>query len=109
MSSAAGGRRGGAPGHTTRLPAPTPAAGRARIIAFPLVHRRELKALATRMLSAGTDEAAERILQKRIAQLGRRFRAKKVSDAVVSRQLRSIEAAVRTQLWRVMFTEGRGP
>jgi hypothetical protein len=109
MNSAAGGRRGG----LTTFAAPTPATCRAQIITFPLAHRGTLvKQLAAKMAAAKSNETAERILQKRIAQLGRGLRTKKVTDVVITRQLRSLEAAVRTELWRVVLrfpTEERAP
>jgi hypothetical protein len=104
MNSAAGGRRGGERGHLTTFATPTPAASRATILLFPIARQRAVVGpLAARMLRARTDEAAERILQKRMAQLGRGLRAKKVTSVAIDRQVRSFEAAVRPELWWLMF------
>jgi hypothetical protein len=103
MTSAAGGRRGGVRGPLTTEPGkPNPAAGKALVIPFPR-QRTLIKQIAARMAAAHTVEAAERLLQKQSACFGRALRARKVSDAAVIRQLRSFEAAVRTELWRVVF------
>jgi hypothetical protein len=102
MNSAAGGRRGGERGHLTTFAASVPVAGSATVIPFPR-QRALFKQIAAKMAAAGTDEAAERLLQKQSACFGRALRARKVSDAAVARQVRSFEAAVRTELWRVVF------
>jgi hypothetical protein len=81
-----------------------PMVRRALVIPFPLARQGVLvKQLAAKVAEARTDEFAERVLQKRLAQLGRGLRAKKTPDANVDSQLRSLEAAVRAELWHLVF------
>jgi hypothetical protein len=77
---------------------------KALFIPFPLSRRRRLvRALAAKMAAAATSPEAERCLQGRAARLRRGLCRKRVAEAVIDRELRALEAAVRTELWRLMF------
>jgi hypothetical protein len=77
----------------------------AEILSFPLARRRTLVTkLAAQMAAARTAELAEKLLHSRAARLGRALRRNHhVSEAAIRRELRALELAVRTELWRVLF------
>jgi hypothetical protein len=77
---------------------------RATFIPFPLARRRPLVTkLAGEMAAAGTAELAEKLLRSRAARFGRALRSRRVPEAAIKRELRALEVAVRTELWRVLF------
>lgn len=77
---------------------------RASFIPFPLGRRRKLvNLLAGQMGAASTGEAAEKLFQGRAARLARGLRRKRVPEQVIERELRALEAAVRTALRCVVF------
>jgi Family of unknown function (DUF6074) len=83
---------------------------RATFILFPLARRRELVTkLAAEMDAARTAELAEKLLQSRMARLGRALHSQHVSEAVIGRELRAMELAVRAELWRVLFAPRSRP
>lgn len=83
---------------------------RAAFIPFPLARRRALVTkLAAEMAAARTAELAEKLLRSRIARLGRALRGQHVPEAVIGRELRALELAVRAELWRVLFAPRSRP
>ena len=59
--------------------------------------------LAREMAAARTAELAERALQSRVAQLARALRNQHFPEALIGRELRAFEFAVRAELWRILF------
>jgi hypothetical protein len=59
--------------------------------------------LAVKMAAAATGDDAKRFFQGRAARLRRGLCRKRVAEPVIERELRALEAAVRTELWRLMF------
>lgn len=99
MNSAAGGRRGGERGHATTFAAPRPAASKATILAFPLARRTAfVRKIADRML-ARTMPDAEAVLSQELRRQEKVLVRKGLADRDIQRELRSLEAAVRTQVW----------
>jgi len=72
---------------------PRPLTQRATLIPFPLARRRTLVAkLALEMGAARTAELAEKLLQSRLARLGRALRSDHVPESTVTLELRGLEA-----------------
>ena len=87
-----------------------PLACRATIIPFPLARRRALVTkLAAEMAAARTAEVAGKLLQCRLARLGRTLRTRHVPDAAVWRELRALELAVKAEPWRTLFAPRSRP
>jgi hypothetical protein len=79
---------------------------RAEFIPFPLARRRPLVAkLAAQMVAASTSQAAENLLRGRLARLGRGLRRRRVSEQAICGEMRSLEAAVRLELWRACLLD----
>jgi hypothetical protein len=77
---------------------------RAYILAFPLARRYSLvKKLASQML-ARSSAAADGHLAFELQRHRRTLRNRKLSDDVIEREVRMLEAAVRAELWRTVVT-----
>jgi len=76
----------------------------ATFVPFPLSRRRPLIAkLAREMAAVRTAELAERALQSRAARLARALRNQHFPEALIERELRAFEFAVRAELWHILF------
>jgi hypothetical protein len=81
-----------------------PAARNARLLAFPLARRRDLVTkLAGQMLARSPTEA-ERHLLFELERHRRILARRQLSTDVIEAQLRSLEGAVRAELWRAVMT-----
>jgi len=59
--------------------------------------------LAREMAAVRTAELAERALQSRAARLARALRNQHFPEALIERELRAFEFAVRAELWHILF------
>jgi len=87
-----------------------PLTQRATLIPFPLARRRALVArLALEMGAARTAESAEKLLQGRLARLGRALRSHHVPEATITLELRGLELAVKAKLWCTLLAPSSRP
>lgn len=74
------------------------------VLVFPIVQRRDLvRRLAEQML-ARSEALAERHLQCQLDRQRSKLRRKQIAADVVEQQIAAFEAAVRTELWRVVLS-----
>jgi hypothetical protein len=82
-------------------------AASAQLFAFPLSRRRELvRKLAAQMLNRSPSEA-ERHLTVELQRHRRVLQHRQLSKETIEAQLRGLESAVRTELWRVVMAPER--
>jgi len=75
----------------------------ASVLPFPVVHRRRfIGKLIAQMLARSQDEA-ECHLELQMRRQAQVLERKGVSAALISRELNALEAAVRTELWRILL------
>jgi hypothetical protein len=73
------------------------------VLAFPLSRRRTLVAkLAAQMLARSPSEA-EKHLAFQLSRHRRTLRRRQLPDEIIDAQLRGLESAVRTDLWRAVM------
>jgi len=76
----------------------------AEVIPFPTTRRRTyIRKQAARMASLGHD-AAERHLERHLNLQAASMSRKGVSPALIARETRALELAIRVELWRMVLT-----
>jgi hypothetical protein len=82
----------------------TPALPKAELIPFPLAQRRQLIAKLTAVVgAASTAVVGENLLRGRLARVARGLRIKHFSEAIIAREVQTLESAVRGEIWRRRF------
>jgi hypothetical protein len=85
----------------------------AHLLAFPILRTGLVDKIARSMKRRHSDEAAEEYLARELRRQTREMWASGISPAVVRREIRALEPAIRGALWRLIFGPlsgtGRGP
>jgi hypothetical protein len=80
-----------------------------KIVVFPFAHRRGLILRLAEQMVARAPSAAEKHLQQQLRRQIEALHRKHVPDRMVEREIRALESAVRTELWRLVFTPSVTP
>jgi hypothetical protein len=87
------------------LTAPRPAR-RAQVMPFPLSRRRPFVARLAAQIASRPMDAGEAHLLQQLARQHEVLRRKGVPERAIDRELRSLTAAVRAELWRLLLGSG---
>jgi hypothetical protein len=79
----------------------------ATIVPFPPVRRRDLvRRTACRMAGAGSSATAEKLLAHALQVQADTMMRRGIAGAVITAQVRTLETAIRCELWRLLLLEG---
>jgi hypothetical protein len=82
---------------------------RGRIAAFPFAHRSGLILRLAEQMAARRPAAAENYLQQQLRRQIEALHRRQVPDRTVEREIRTLESAVRAELWRLVLTPSVTP
>jgi Family of unknown function (DUF6074) len=78
----------------------------AEIVPFPLVRRRDFVRRNAARIAAATHPTAEKLLQHALQVQGDTMARRGIDPALITEQMRSLETAIRCELWRLTLSEG---
>jgi hypothetical protein len=75
----------------------------AKIVPYPLARRRDLVAKIAAQVLARSPTLGEEHLQRQLRRQDRYLSSKGAAETAIKRELRALEAAVRTELWLIVL------
>ena len=76
----------------------------AEVLPFPVVRRRDYVRRQAARMAELSDAAAENHLRAQLSLQAKTMAKKGISSAIIERELRSLEVAIRVLLWRLVLT-----
>lgn len=80
-----------------------PAPKRAKVIPFPIDRRRSFVERLAAQIAARQARAGEAHLQQQLKRQGEVLRRKGVPESSIERELRTLTATIRAELWRLLL------
>ena len=82
---------------------------RDQIVLFPLARRESVVTRLAAQMATRQPYAAEKYLQQQLRRQIDALHRRQVSDGIVEREVRALESAVRSELWRLLLTPSLKP
>jgi hypothetical protein len=82
---------------------------REKVVAFPFARRHGVILRLAEQMAARGPAVAENYLQQQLRRQIQALHRRQVPDLTVEREIRALESAVRTELWRLVLTPSVTP